>query len=141
LKRLQRAGVRGRDLEGRLSGIDRPDLLTRAVIAVAAACEITIIVFGIRYTRRRRSTVGVERLTGASAEVVTALAPTGQVRFDAEIWQAHAEAAAQVGDTVRIKSVEGLTLEVEPIAPGTQLDRRQTLRARPATFGQTPRRT
>jgi len=112
-----------------------------AVIAAAAACEIAIIVFGIRYTRRRRSTVGVERLIGASAEVVTALAPTGQVRFDGEIWQAHADAGVQVGDTVRIKSVEGLTLEVEPIAPGAQLDRRQAPRARPATFGQTPRRT
>ena len=87
-----------------------------AVIAAAAACEIAIVVFGIRYTRRRRSTVGVERLIGASAEVVTALAPTGQVRFDGEIWRAHAEAGVKVGDTVRIRSVEGLTLEVEPTA-------------------------
>jgi membrane-bound serine protease (ClpP class) len=88
-----------------------------AVIAAAALCEIAVVVFGIRYTRRRRSMVGVERLIGASAEVVTALAPTGQVRLDGEIWRAHAEARAQVGDTVRITSVKGLTLEVEP-APG-----------------------
>jgi membrane protein implicated in regulation of membrane protease activity len=63
-----------------------------AVIVGAASCEIAIVVFGIRYTRRRRSTVGVDRLIGASAEVVTALAPTGQVRLDGEIWRAHAEA-------------------------------------------------
>lgn len=87
------------------------------VIGAAALCEIAIVVFGIRYTRRRRSTVGVERLIGASAEVVAALAPTGQVRFDGEIWRAHAEVSVQVGDTVRIRSVKGLTLEVEP-APG-----------------------
>lgn len=87
-----------------------------AVIAGAASCEIAIVVFGIRYTRRRPSTVGVERLIGASAEVVTALAPTGQVRLDGEIWRAHAEAGVQVGDTVRIRSVDGLTLEVEPTA-------------------------
>lgn len=87
-----------------------------AVIAGAASCEIAIVVFGIRYTRRRRSTVGVDRLIGASAEVVTALAPTGQVRLDGEIWRAHAEAGVQVGDTVRIRSVDGLTLEVEPTA-------------------------
>jgi membrane protein implicated in regulation of membrane protease activity len=87
------------------------------VIAAAACCEIAIAVFGIRYTRRRRSTVGVERLIGASAEVVAALTPTGQVRLDGEIWRAHAETGLRVGDTVRIKSVEGLTLEVEP-APG-----------------------
>jgi len=112
-----------------------------AVIAAAASCEIAIVVFGIRYTRRRRSAVGVERLIGASAEVVTALAPTGQVRLDGEIWRAHAEAGVRVGDTVQIKSVEGLTLEVEPTAPDAQLDRRHSRRARPATFGQTPRRT
>jgi membrane-bound serine protease (ClpP class) len=85
-----------------------------AVIAAAASCEIAIVVFGIRYTRRRRSTVGLDRLIGASAEVVTALAPTGQVRLDGEIWRAHAEAGVQVGETVRIRSVQGLTLEVEP---------------------------
>jgi membrane protein implicated in regulation of membrane protease activity len=112
-----------------------------AVIAAAASCEIAIVVFGIRYTRRRRSTVGVERLIGASAEVVAALTPTGQVTVDGEIWRAHAEAGVRVGDTVRIKSVEGLTLEVEPTAPYAQLDRRHERRARPATFGQTPRRT
>jgi membrane-bound serine protease (ClpP class) len=90
-----------------------------AVIAVAASCEIAIMVFGIRYTRRRRSTVGVDSLVGASAEVVTTLAPTGQVTLDGEIWRAHAEAGAQVGDTVRIRSVEGLTLEVEPASVGS----------------------
>jgi tetratricopeptide (TPR) repeat protein len=31
LKRLKRAGVRGRDLQGHLAGIDRPDLLTRHI--------------------------------------------------------------------------------------------------------------
>jgi membrane-bound serine protease (ClpP class) len=90
-----------------------------AVIAGAASCEIAIVFFGIRYTRRRRSAVGVDRLIGASAEVVTALTPTGQVRLDGEIWRAHAEAGVQVGDTVRIRSVEGLTLEVEPAPVGS----------------------
>jgi membrane protein implicated in regulation of membrane protease activity len=89
------------------------------VIAFAACCEIALAVCGIRYSRRRRNTVGVERLIGASAEVVAALAPIGQVRLDGEIWRAHAEAAFRVGDTVRVRSVEGLTLEVEPAPRGS----------------------
>ena len=83
------------------------------VIASAAGCETAIATLGIRYTRRRRSQVGVETLVGGTAEVIAALAPAGQVKLDGEIWQARSEEAAQVSETVRVKGVEGLTLEVE----------------------------
>ena len=53
-------------------------------------------------------------MVGRTAEVITALAPTGQVKVDGTIWKAHSPELAQVGDTVRITSVKRLTLEVEP---------------------------
>jgi membrane-bound serine protease (ClpP class) len=85
-----------------------------AVIMSAAACEVAFAVAGIRYTRRRRARVGVETLVGASASVISPLAPNGQVKVNGEIWQAHSDTEAQVGQAVRITGVTGLTLEVEP---------------------------
>jgi membrane-bound serine protease (ClpP class) len=84
-------------------------------IASAACGEALLAVIGIRYTRRRRHLVGVETLVGRQAEVVSALAPTGQVKLGGEIWQARSEEAAQLGETVRIKAIDELTLEVERI--------------------------
>ena len=89
------------------------------VISCAAAFEVALATAGIRYTRRRRSAVGVHTLIGAEAEVITPLTPIGQVRIDGEIWQARAEAEAEarVGETVRICGIDGLTLDVERLAP------------------------
>lgn len=84
-------------------------------IAVAAVFEICLAVFGIRYSRKRRAQVGVQTLVGATAEAITTLAPTGQVKVDGEIWQARAGNGVRAGDTVRVTRVDGLTLEVEPV--------------------------
>jgi membrane protein implicated in regulation of membrane protease activity len=86
------------------------------VIAAAAAFEVALATFGIRYTRRRRAQVGVQTLVGETGEVITTLAPFGQVKVDGVIWRARAEGGAGVGETVRINRVEGLTLEVERAA-------------------------
>jgi membrane protein implicated in regulation of membrane protease activity len=89
------------------------------VIVGAALGEVAEAVVGIRYTRRRRASVGVETLVGASASVISPLAPDGQVKVNGEIWEAHSDCEAQVGQTVRIIAINGLTLEVEP---GTDSD-------------------
>lgn len=86
------------------------------VIAAAVVFEATLAVVGIRYTRRRRAQVGVQTLLGQSAQVITPLAPLGQVKVDGVIWQARAEQTVEVGATVRIARVDGLVLEVEPAA-------------------------
>ena len=84
------------------------------VIGLAAAFEISLAVFGIRYTRRPRIQVGIQTLVGRTAEVITPLSPTGQVKVDGAIWEAHSQEDARTGETVRVTSVDGLTLEVEP---------------------------
>jgi membrane-bound serine protease (ClpP class) len=86
------------------------------VIGTAAVFEAVLATAGIRYTRRGLSTVGAQTMIGASAEVITPLEPTGQVKVNGEIWEAHADSSTQVGvgETVRIRSIDGLTLEVEP---------------------------
>src|SRR5436190_24265412 len=51
-----------------------------AAVVAAAGWEVTSSVFWIRYSRRGRVRVGVEMLVGATASVITPLAPDGQVK-------------------------------------------------------------
>lgn len=83
------------------------------VVMAAVVCEVGIVAIGVWYRRRRRAQVGVQTLVGRTAEVLVALAPTGQVRVRGEIWQAHCAAGAGVGETVRVSGVDGLVLEVD----------------------------
>jgi membrane-bound serine protease (ClpP class) len=85
------------------------------LIGAAALVEASLAIYGVRYGRRRgRSAVGAHTMIGARAEVITALEPTGQVKLDGEIWEAHSAQGAQVGEIVRITGRRRLTLEVEP---------------------------
>ena len=88
------------------------------VILIAAAFELSLAVFGIRYSRRRRSTVGVQTLVGTHARALTPLTPRGQVAIEGEIWEARATEPMRAGDTVTITAVDGLTLEVERASSG-----------------------
>ena len=85
-----------------------------AAIVIAAAWEVSGALLSVRYSRRGRARVGVETLVGTTASVITPLMPHGQVRVNGEIWQAHSEHSASVGETVLIRAVNELTLEVEP---------------------------
>ena len=46
--------------------------------------------------------------------MTAACRPEGQVRIKGELWQARCEAGADVGDTVRVERLDGLTLVVSP---------------------------
>jgi membrane-bound serine protease (ClpP class) len=83
-------------------------------IAAAAASEFGVNVVQMRWMRRRRAAVGVETLVGTTALALTPLAPDGQVKINGEIWRAHADHAVQPGQPVRVRAINGLTLEVEP---------------------------
>jgi membrane protein implicated in regulation of membrane protease activity len=50
--------------------------------------------------------------------VRTPLAPRGQVFLEGALWQAETDnGSADIGDTVIVRRVEGLTLHVEPAGP------------------------
>jgi membrane-bound serine protease (ClpP class) len=61
---------------------------------------------------------GYEELVGAVGEVREPLDPEGQVFIQGALWQARrtSEGTIGPGTRVRVKSVDGLTLEVEPVA-------------------------
>jgi membrane-bound serine protease (ClpP class) len=61
---------------------------------------------------------GSEELVGAEAEVREPLDPVGQVFLNGALWRARTGAAEPIepGNRVRVTSVDGLTVEVEPVA-------------------------
>jgi membrane protein implicated in regulation of membrane protease activity len=63
----------------------------------------------MKWSRRRKSSVGAEALVGQRAVVAT---PT-QVRVAGELWNVRSNTPLRVGDEVVVSAVEGLTLVVE----------------------------
>ena len=60
---------------------------------------------------------GWEELIGRDAEVREALDPLGQVWIEGALWKARAadgNAPIAIGNSVRVESVDGLTLIVSP---------------------------
>jgi membrane-bound serine protease (ClpP class) len=79
---------------------------------VGGAIELGESAFWIRFSRRRRSVVGVEALVGATGVASTDCFPDGQVRVRGELWQAVCGEGARAGEKVVVESISGLTLQV-----------------------------
>jgi membrane-bound serine protease (ClpP class) len=84
------------------------------VVALGAVGEVGEIVWGRRLAKRWRPKTGPEAMIGKTAEVATECRPDGRVHVHGELWEAHCAAGADVGETVRITALEGLTLTVVP---------------------------
>ena len=86
------------------------------LVAVVGAALIDVgeTWFFVRWSKRRRATVGVETLVGRTAVVVRALTPRGQVKVGGEVWEARSEYHFAPGEEVVVTRVDGLVLDVEP---------------------------
>jgi membrane-bound serine protease (ClpP class) len=86
------------------------------LLVVGCGLEVVEIAFLRRWARRldRRTkrTTGAEAMIGQAVEVVQACRPTGTVHVHGELWEARCAEGAGVGETVRVQSVDGLTLVV-----------------------------
>jgi membrane protein implicated in regulation of membrane protease activity len=80
-----------------------------ATVLAGGVLDIAESLLVMRWTKRRRSSVGVEALVGQTAVVAT---PT-QVRVAGELWEARADHRLRVGDEVVVRAVDGLMLDVE----------------------------
>jgi membrane-bound serine protease (ClpP class) len=85
-----------------------------AAVVVAGALEIAETGLFIWWSKRRRSAVGVDTLVGKRGVAVGELGPEGQVKVDGEIWRARCSGRCDAGAHVIVRSVEGLTLVVDP---------------------------
>jgi membrane protein implicated in regulation of membrane protease activity len=81
------------------------------IVAVIAGgvLDITESLALLKWSKRRRSPVGVDALVGQRAVVST---PT-QVRVAGELWHARADHPLSPGEEVVVRGAEGLTLIVE----------------------------
>ena len=86
-------------------------------IAAGGLWEAAETILWIRWSQRRRARVGAEALVGVTAKVVSRLDPDGRVQVAGELWAARTTGAEAVepGADVRILTLEGLTLVVEPV--------------------------
>ncbi len=85
-----------------------------AGLAVATALFL-LLVMGATYRARRRPVVsGREELIGATAEVVEDFEGEGWAHLHGETWRVRSREPLRAGARVRVKSIDGLTLDVEP---------------------------
>jgi membrane protein implicated in regulation of membrane protease activity len=82
--------------------------------AAATAWAILGILVGLWWSKREAPLVGTNVLVGQRAVVVESCKPRGLVKIRGETWQARSHIGVEPGERVRVCSVDGLMLYVEP---------------------------
>jgi membrane-bound serine protease (ClpP class) len=95
-----------------------PELRVKLWTALAVSVPlgiITVFLMTIALRARRNKVVtGIEGLVGEIGTVQTTLAPSGKVFVHGELWDATATSEVAVGQSVVVKKVDGLQLQVVP---------------------------
>ena len=87
-------------------------LVIAPTVGATALVFLFVVTAGVR-ALRRRSQLGTPGLIGQTGIVREPLAPAGQIAIHGELWRAVVEGGAvEVGTTVRVVDVDGLTLKV-----------------------------
>nr|WP_299315968.1 nodulation protein NfeD [uncultured Halomonas sp.] len=85
-------------------------------VAALAAALMLWVMTRFMGLRRRPARTGVEELVGSQAVAVEDFDGTGHVKLMGERWKARAIRPVARGQAVRVVRIDGLTLEVEPLA-------------------------
>lgn len=94
----------------------RVQWLTALAISVPfGVISVFLMTIAMRAMRLKVVT-GEQGLVGEVGVAKTPLSPGGKIFVHGEIWNAVSTAPVAVGDEVRVESVDGLTLEVRPVA-------------------------
>ena len=107
---------------GGLLLVDAPIPEMRVHLATALAVSvplgiITAFLMSIALKARRNKVVtGEQGLVGETGVAQTALSPQGKVFVHGELWDAVAPSAVPIGQLVVVRRIDGLTLQVEPLA-------------------------
>lgn len=83
-------------------------------VAIGAALDIAETCLFIWWSKRHKTSVGVDSLVGKIGVAVGRLWPEGQVKVNGEIWKARCDGGCEAGTAVVVRGVDGLTLDVEP---------------------------
>ena len=94
---------------------DKPRLPISLILAVVipfAVIMIFVLKLAIR-ARRAKVTTGTAGMIGLVGRAQTAIAPQGTVFVRGELWRARSQMNIAGGEGVRVKGINGLTLDVE----------------------------
>ena len=101
---------------GARSWVGLPDWAAAGIVALWVIKDVVLFPF-VRIAYQTGSPGGASRLLGARGTAQDALKPSGYVRISSELWRAELHPGSppvEPGDRVRVLSVHGLTLLVEP---------------------------
>jgi membrane-bound serine protease (ClpP class) len=84
------------------------------VILTTASVSLFIVGMGVRAMRRSPQT-GQEGMIGAIGIAKTALCPDGKLAIHGELWDAVSDTPVELGTSVQVLRVQGLTLYVSPV--------------------------
>lgn len=88
-----------------------PIILATAIVSAVFMIWVLGMLIKIR---RRPSVSGREDMMNSTGEVMEDFTAEGYIRIHGEIWKAVSDTPVQKGQRVRVKSMEGLVLHVEP---------------------------
>jgi membrane-bound serine protease (ClpP class) len=94
------------------SGVSIPLIMAFSLVSLG------FFIFVLRFIIRSRSikiVTGIDEMIGATAEVVESTQKGYRVRCHGEIWYATSDSVLQTGQKVRVESLSGLVLHVNPI--------------------------
>ena len=95
-----------------IPGFEIPYALIGGVAAASAAFVFFIVGVAVR-NRRRPVVSGREYLIGASAEAIEDFEREGWARVQGETWRVRANAPVRRGERLKVRSIDGLLLNVE----------------------------
>ncbi|MFV1997480.1 MAG: nodulation protein NfeD [Acidiferrobacterales bacterium] len=97
------------DVEG--YQVSWPAILGTAVFGALAFGSVAMLA---AKAYKRRVVSGREEMIGSTGEALEAFDRKGRVRVHSEEWQAQSDQPLQAGQAIKVKSMKGLTLFVEP---------------------------
>jgi membrane-bound serine protease (ClpP class) len=83
-------------------------------VSLTAASLLLLMMWMLARSQRRPVVTGEEQMIGSRARVVDWHGQEGRVHVHGEVWRARGPAGLAPGQEVKVKAIEGLTLEVTP---------------------------
>jgi membrane-bound serine protease (ClpP class) len=94
----------------------RVHLLTALAVSIPLGLITAFLMTMAVKARRNKVVTGVEGLIGETGIAQTPLSPRGKIFVHGELWDAVSSIGVDVGQSVVVRRVDGLLLQVEPTA-------------------------
>jgi membrane-bound serine protease (ClpP class) len=94
----------------------RVHLLTALAVSIPLGLITAFLMTIALRARRNKVVTGAQGLVGEMGVAQTALSPQGKVFVHGELWDAVASSPLPPGQMVIVRSIDGLTLQVDPLA-------------------------